>query len=464
MALVRSLRARVVLWVSVALTVLFAVTIVGLDVAFRETAEGAVRELLEVQALGLIALAEPDPIGELTIPADDVDSQLTVAAQLAVAESGVYAALFDGEGLALWTSLSLLGRSFPLEDVRLRPREQRYVRIEPRGDMPPLEALLIGIDWEFEDGHVAPYTIAVAVSLEPYAARQRAFRRNLIGWFGGITLTMLIVINGLLTFVLQPLRRLERQVREVESGERMSLTGRYPSELTGLAANLNALIDTERRRLTRYRHTLDDLAHSLKTPLAALRTLLSDLQDRLSGEHVEALHRELDRMDQRVSYQLRRARASGATGLGTEPVAVGPIIEDLQRTLDKVYRGKHVRCELALAAGATFRGDPGDMTEILGNLMDNAYKYCRARVRVSTAATPTQLVITIEDDGRGITPDEASMLFKRGSRADESVPGHGIGLAVVRETVELYHGTLEVGRSDLGGAALKVELARKGAV
>ena len=456
MALVRSLRARVILWVSVALTVLFAVTIIGLDVAFRESAERALRLDLEAQALGLIALAEPDEIGELTIPVDAVDPPLEVA------ESGLYAALFDGDGLPLWQSLSLLGRGFPAEGM-LRPNERRFVAIDEEG-LPPLEVLLMGIDWEFEDGQVARYTVGVAVSLEPYNARRLAFRRNLIGWFAGITLTMLIVISGLLRFVLRPLQRLERQVREVEAGERTSLTGSYPSELVGLAANLNALIETERRRLARYRHTLDDLAHSLKTPLAAMRTLLSELKSGTPGGPTDALQRELERMDQRVSYQLRRARASGATGLGTEPVPVAPIVEDLKQTLDKVYREKRVTCELKLAPAAAFRGDPGDLTEILGNLMDNAYKYCRSRVRVTTASEPKRLVITIADDGRGITPDEARTLFQRGQRADESVPGQGIGLAVVRETVELYQGTLELDRSDLGGAQLKVELARAGAV
>ncbi len=454
MALVRSLRARVILWVSVALTVLFAVTIIGLDVAFRENAERALRLDLEAQALGLIALAEPDAIGELTIPVDAVDPPLEVA------ESGLYAALFDGDGLPLWQSLSLLGRGFPAEGM-LRPNERRFVAIDQEG-LPPLEALLMGIDWEFEDGQVAPYTVGVAVSLEPYNARQLAFRRNLIGWFAGITLTMLIVISGLLRFVLRPLQRLERQVREVEAGERTSLTGNYPSELVGLAANLNALIETERRRLTRYRHTLDDLAHSLKTPLAAMRTLLSEWKSGGSGGPTDALQRELERMDQRVSYQLRRARASGATGLGTEPVPVAPIVEDLKQSLDKVYREKRVTCELKLAPAASFRGDPGDLTEILGNLMDNAYKYCRSRVRVTTASRRRRLVITIADDGRGITPEEAGTLFQRGRRADESVPGQGIGLAVVRETVELYEGTLQLDRSDLGGAQLTVELPRAG--
>ncbi len=125
---------------------------------------------------------------------------------------------------------------------------------------------------------------------------------------------MLLVVGGLLTFVLRPVLRLERQVREVEAGDRVKLTGNYPSELVGLADNLNMLIDTERRRLVRYRNTLDDLAHSLKTPLAAMRTLLAEQRSQPAEDRSEALNRELERMDQRVSYQLRRARASGAIG------------------------------------------------------------------------------------------------------------------------------------------------------
>jgi len=468
MALVRSLRARVVLWVSVALTVLFAVTIAGLDVAFRNTNDRALAELLEVQVLGLIALAEPGADGDLTLPGDAIDPQFEVA------NSGMFGALFDGNGRALWQSLSLLGRDFPTDELPA-PGERHYTKLDVPG-FPPLEALIMGITWEFRDGRAAPYTVAIAVSLEPYDARQLAFRRNLIGWFGGVTLTMMIVIGGLLTFLFMPLRRLERQVREVEAGERVSLTGRYPTELVGLAANLNALIETERRRLERYRHTLDDLAHSLKTPLAAMRTLLAELRPpapdaRRSNEplpsqdkQLDALNRELERMDQRVSYQLRRARASGATGLGTEPVAVAPVIEDLKVTLDKVYRDKRVVCTLAVAPGAVFRGDPGDLTEIIGNLMDNAYKYSKSRVHVAARSDSDRLKVTIGDDGRGITAEIVASLGERGKRADESVPGQGIGLAVVRETVELYRGTLTVGRSELGGAEIRIELARAGAL
>jgi two-component system sensor histidine kinase PhoQ len=450
MALVRSLRARVVLWVSVALVALFAATGLVLDLAFRTSMDQARRELLEVQVLGLIALAETDDSGQLTLPSDAIDPQFEVA------NSGTYGALYSDDGRAVWQSLSLIGRDFPVDYLAVAG-EERFERLDVPG-FPPLEALLMGVTWEDE----ADYTFAIALSLEPYMERQAQFRRILIGWFLGITLTMLIVLSGLLTFVLLPLRRLERQVREVEAGERVKLTGRYPSEIVGLADNLNTLIDTERRRLARYRNTLDDLAHSLKTPLAAMRTLLAE-QGANAGEPTqEALNRELERMDQRVSYQLRRARATGATGFGTEPVVVAPIVEDLRQTLDKVYRDKRVRCSVAVAPGAVFRGDPGDLTEILGNLMENGYKYCKERVHVAAQSAAERLVITVGDDGRGITAEEAATLFQRGKRADESVPGQGIGLAVVRETVELYRGTLDVGRSELGGAELRVELARAG--
>jgi two-component system, OmpR family, sensor histidine kinase PhoQ len=455
MALVRSLRARVVLWVSVALVALFAATGFVLDLAFRNSMDQARRDLLVAQVLGLIAVAD-DSTGELLLPTDATQ----LDPQLRVPNSGVFGAVYSDDGSAVWQSLSLLGRDFPMDYLTV-VGEERFELVDVPG-FPPLEAFLTGIGWEFPDGRVGDYTFAIALSLEPYNDRQAEFRRILIGWFLGITLTMLVVLSGLLTFVLLPVRRLERQVREVEAGERVKLTGRYPSEIVGLADNLNTLIDTERRRLARYRNTLDDLAHSLKTPLAAMHTLLAELKTRSPDRAHEALDRELERMDQRVSYQLRRARATGATGLGTEPVAVGRIVEDLKQTLDKVYRDKRVSCIVDVAPGAVFRGDPGDLTEILGNLMDNGYKYCKARVRVTARSDAERLVITVGDDGRGITSEEAATLFQRGKRVDESVPGQGIGLAVVRETVELYRGTLDVGRSELGGAELRVELARAG--
>jgi two-component system sensor histidine kinase PhoQ len=453
MPLLRSLRARVLLWVSVTLVVLFALTIVGLDAAFTRSSDRALEELLEAQLLGLIALAEPDARGELTLPDAAVDPRFDVA------DAGLYGALWDEGGRVLWQSLSLVGRQLPLPESP-PPGEAWQIEVQPAG-LPPLLMRVMGITWEFADRRVRAYTLGIAVSLEPYQARQRAFRLNLIGWFAGITATMLLVITGLLTFVLRPLRRLEAQVREVEAGERASLGGTYPSELEGLAGNLNALIDTERRREARYRNTLDDLAHSLKTPLAVMKTLLSE-RSTVEKQKPE-LQRELGRMEQRVSYQLRKARVSGATGLGVEPVPVAPLLEDLKTSLDKVYREKRVECRLVVTPDATFRGDKGDLTEIAGNVMENAYKYCRREVAVSAGMRGPRLRLVVGDDGAGISAEHADDLLERGTRADESVPGHGIGLAVVRETVGLYQGSIELGRSDLGGLEVRIELGKASA-
>jgi two-component system sensor histidine kinase PhoQ len=175
---------------------------------------------------------------------------------------------------------------------------------------------------------------------------------------------------------------------------------------------------------------------------------------------VAALDREVERMDQRVSYQLRRARASGATGLGIEPVRVAPMLDDIVATLDKVYRDKQVSCELDVDAGAEFRGDPGDLSEILGNLLDNAYKYCRRRVVVEVGMRDGRLRLEVGDDGPGLPAEALDAVLERGARADESIPGQGIGLAVVRETVELYGGRLELGSGPGGGMQVRVELGR----
>jgi len=138
-------------------------------------------------------------------------------------------------------------------------------------------------------------------------------------------------------------------------------------------------------------------------------------------------------------------------------------LHDLKEGLDKVYRDRRVECTIEADASATFQGDSGDLTEIIGNLMDNAYKYCRRRVKAVARGAGPRLVLLVADDGAGISAEQADALLERGVRADESVPGQGIGLAVVRETVGLYGGTLSFGRSEWGGAEVRVELGKAGA-
>ena len=206
---------------------------------------------------------------------------------------------------------------------------------------------------------------------------------------------------------------------------------------------------------SRYRTPLDDLDHRLTTPMAVLRAQLSELP--VSSDSSRPLQGQLDRVDEQIGYHLKRARASGASGLGLKPVSVAAIATDLKDSLDKVYRDKGIDCRVTIPAELVFRGDKGDLMEVLGNLMDNAYKFAAARVALA-AKRGGFLELAVEDDGPGLRNHSAADLTERGARIDESVPGQGIGLAVVREIVELYHGTLSLEESELGGLRVRVTL------
>ena len=270
--------------------------------------------------------------------------------------------------------------------------------------------------------------------------------------------------GSILRWSLAPLRRAEQDLIAIERGESTELTGHYPRELQGLTENLNALLRNDRGRVERYRHTLGELAHSLKTPLAVL---WGALDEKIPSEQLPGiLQREVSRMTQIVDYQLQRAAASGRRALAT-PMAVGEAARQIVESLNKVYADKGVRCELRVPPGAQFHGPEGDLLEILGNLLDNAYKWCRQQVRVGAAplASPAAgrqhagVSIWVEDDGPGIPSKDIQELLARRSRADEAVPGHGIGLRVVCDITALYDGSLRLGTSELGGARVEVSLS-----
>ena len=449
----QSLRARVLLWVSLALLVLFAITVIGLDAISQNSSRLALNDELQVQLLGVIAAAEESEDEELSLPDDaGLDPRMSLP------NSGVYGAIWDADGVPIWYSASWGDREWYVSRWP-EPGERIYARVE-EPDQPVLEALLMGIRWDFHDGSSLPYTFGIAVAQDDYAAREASFRRNLTGWFVAMAVAMLILLTAVLHYALKPLRRLVRELGDVEAGRRQAVSESLPVELTGLARNLNFLIDSERRRTTRYRNTLDDLAHSLKTPLAAIRALLTE--KRSDADSLSAIDQEVVRMDQTIGHQLRRARASGGTGLGLAPVGLEQIVTDIVSTLDKVYRDKQVACELEIYEGASYQADPGDLNEIFGNLIENAYKFCNKRVLVQVISLADRVEIVVQDDGPGFAPGVIELVLERGGRADESVPGQGIGLAVVAETAELYQGRLSLGAPDSGASEVRVTLPRRG--
>ena len=258
-----------------------------------------------------------------------------------------------------------------------------------------------------------------------------------------------------------PLRRLETEIVDIEAGRREALGAGWPRELAGVTGNLNALLVGERKRLERYRTTLGNLAHSLKTPLAAMRGLL----DR--GESAPAaLTPQLERMQDIVQHQLKRA-VMGGSGATLIDLAVQAPLEQLRSALAKVYADKRVTATLDVAPGTAYPIDAGDFLELAGNLMDNAFKYGQKRRRtcarrpgrMPAGAGPVSCSKS-KMTAAAFPPAERARVLERGARADESVAGQGIGLAAAREIAAAYAGTLEIGESRLGGARARRQAAR----
>ena len=316
----------------------------------------------------------------------------------------------------------------------------------------------MSVGWE-EDTE-ADFHIEVSESQASFQAQLARWRQQLGVWMG-LSLVLLLLTQLLtLRFLMRPLRKAEREIEAVERGEQAGLSEEYPVELAGLSRNFNTLMANERARLGRYRDTLGNLAHSLKTPLAVMRNLLQQIP---VGAR-EDFDRQLETMDQLISYQLRRAAASGGTTLGYKPLPLRPHLERVLRSLDQVYSADAPDVAMQVQEQLAYRGDEGDLYEITGNLLDNAYKYGGGRMRISAFAKDDALILQVADGGPGIAEADWSELLDRGNRLDQAGPGQGIGLSVIREITEADGGFVSLEDSPLGGASIRVTLPGRAAL
>lgn len=443
-----SLGTRLLVITAVMLLAAFTITIVVLDLVFRRSAEEALVAQLEVQVFALIGAVEPGGDGNLMIPRRLLEPRLQNPG------SGLYAEILDAAGLPLWRSPSAVGLDLASGTTLNAGERQHGTQVLADGSR--VLVLGIAINWELGPAATPAFQVFAAADLAGNDAQLEQFRRQLLGWFSGIMFILLASLWFAIRVALNPLRRMAAEITAIEQGARDALSDAYPDELEGVARGLNTLLRAERQRMDRYRTTMDDLAHSLKTPLAVLRTELGG-----AGPDTTVLGSQVDRMQAVIDYQLRRAAATGPRSLAARPVLLAPVCRDIVAGLRKIHRDKAVSCELEVPEDAGYAAEQGDLYEVLGNLLDNAWKFCRQRVIVSVAA-PAEggLAIVVGDDGPGVPDDQAEAVFARGNRAGQrgDVPGQGIGLAVVQEICGLYGGTVRVGRSPLGGAEVAVRL------
>lgn len=429
--------------------------LVGLTLsqANKDRALSALHDRLQNFAIAYITNFDVNRYGKLLSPDTSPDPNFSRPG------SGLYAvALGDGYR---WESSSAIGRDFSFLKP-LEPGQSKFVGpIDTR--MGRLYYFSYGVALDTVEKKSVPLTVMVAQTEDQLEGGNAAYRRALVVWLSILGMMLIALQMLLLRWSLTPLRKVANDMSRVEHGESELLDSQYPLELTGLTERINAFITNEREQRTRYRHTLADLAHSLKTPLAVIRSQVESLGDDALSRNSGVLD-QVRRMDDLVAYQLSRAATSGRQTFASA-VPIAGHAEDLVQSMEKVYAAKNVLCEFDIDDGAMFYGEQGDLLELMGNLLENAFKWAGHRVLLVVRVQPASarqragLSLSVEDDGPGIPAGKIEKVLQRGVRGDERVQGHGIGLSIVQDIVHAYGGELLVDRSpELGGARFSVTL------
>lgn len=377
-----SLQGRQLLAASLGLFAFLGLTGFALDRAFTETAQSSLRERLKSYAYAYFGGMDFTRGKVLLPPETPPDPRFNRPG------SGLYAAAL-GDNPA-WQSQSAIGHPLPLE-MTLEPGVEVFegpLKVPDESDhVEKVYHFAMGLIWDVGGAKASDdiaLTFHVFEDADALAAQISVFRRALWGYLGAAALLLLGVQIGVLRWSLQPLSRVAREVARVRNGEAERLHGPHPRELEPLTGSINAFIASEREHMERYRNTLADLAHSLKTPLAVLRARLDAGGEAELRQTVQA---QIERMSDIVSYQLARAARSGHR-LYHAPEPISAHAESLVQGLEKVYAGRGVLCEFELDPRARFHGEPGDLLEVLGNLLENAFKWARRRVLLTTQAEP----------------------------------------------------------------------------
>ena len=278
-------------------------------------------------------------------------------------------------------------------------------------------------------------------------AEVRAFNTALSWSLGALGFGLLAAVFIQVRYGLRPLRRVGAGIAAIRTGQAKRLEGDFPSEIEPLSQEINVLLEHNAAVVERARAHVSNLAHALKTPLS----ILTNDADTVTGPLADAVRRQVAVMRRHVDHYLARARTAATSDLLGARTEVPVVINDLCRTLGRMYPGRFIHVDMSERRVLQFRGERQDLEEMLGNLLDNACKWARSEVRLTVLRKSGYLVFKVEDDGPGLADDQRHAVFRRGKRLDETVPGDGLGLAIVRDIAELYNGEIALERAPQGG-------------
>ncbi len=440
---VNSLRFRLaagaVLWITVALVVAGFV----LSGLFRDHVERTFERQLALHLDRLAAVSEIGPGGVVKI------KRLLADPRYDRPYSGWYWQV-AGPGGPVLRSRSLWDEVLSVDAVKSPgAAPQRYTAAGPN------DQVLWGLRRNITlPGSGQLFQISVAADVAELGAAIADFNSTLALSLAVLGLGLLGAVAIQVRYGLAPLRRLHAALSAVRSGRATRLSGRFPDEVTPLADELNALLDHNAAVVERARTHVGNLAHALKTPL----TIVANAAAGRSDADANTVKQQVATMGGLIDHHIGRAHTAAAGGVLGARTDVSTVVDELKRTLDRVYVDRGLVLVVNGEADLVFLGERQDFQEMLGNLMDNACKWARGEVRVTLARTGGRLDLRVEDDGPGLAADARARVFDRGRRLDEAVPGSGLGLAIVRDVAELYDGAVTLSDSPLGGLSAALDL------
>ncbi|NLJ12312.1 MAG: histidine kinase [Gammaproteobacteria bacterium] len=442
---VTSLRMRLMLGAAVTVSLFMLALFPALQQVFTQSLEQAIEQRLAADASALISAARINN-GQLQMPEKLPDEEFDI---LPARQLGF---IYDDKGTVLWRSRSS-------EDVKINYQPKydghghEFLRAK---DSEGREFFIYDVEVDLLRGKSADFSIVTMQPVSDYQKMYDSLRQQLYVWLGFALLLLLGFLWLGLGWGIRSLRSLSAELDDVETGKRAALSDEHPRELLRLTRSLNRLLESERQQSERYRHSLDDLAHSLKTPLAVLQGVGEVLAARPdNAEQAGTLLGQVNRMSQQISYQLQRASLR-KSGLLRYQVKLQPLLSSLLVALDKVYRDKNVRVQQDFSAELRVPVEQGALLELLGNILENAYRLSVSEIRISAQLTENCCELIVEDDGPGVPRHQRERILQRGERLDTQYPGQGIGIAVVKDIIGSYGGEFFVEDSDLGGAQFRV--------
>ncbi|KJY99653.1 GHKL domain-containing protein [Pseudoalteromonas ruthenica] len=417
----------------VAMPILFA----SIGNAYRASLVEATEKTLEAHLYSLISEVEYSERG-VEMP------RSILAPELNRVTSDTYAMIYNGNE-RVWQSESALNIDYKPDLVITETGKADFRLVTVNGRkywQLSLTGILANLDQTIEARFI------VVKSNDGLLRLMEGFKETSINWMliMGVVITVLMIIGFI--WNSRPLHRLDKEIKAIESGEGTRIKGNYPVELQNIKADLNLLLESQQRQKERYRASLSDLAHALKTPLAVLKSspMASD----------DDAQEQLDRINVMIEHQLKRA-ATGASDTWKKQTHIKPVADSIFNAMSKVYRDKDIEFSVDVSDKHFFLGDKTDLMELLGNLIDNACKACVSQVSLKVEQRKKRLKLMIEDDGPGVPEEKRELLLQRGTRLDSYESGHGVGMAIVADLVNGYHGILSIDDSPLGGARFMLE-------